>query len=468
MDLAWILVALLAVLANGVESVVLANGSARRSNVSAEREESFAEEELRKQLALLSHKYDMMCREMRLVSQHVVFLEQALSDLSHFGDVLYRKKRDTASESEPVVPNQVLETTELPAAQTQPIHEPTTTPTANVTEDDSIIVVRPLDQPDVLEVNPASEPPMGSNPGQPDHKCQCNLLHEFSCPIDASKSFDHQFNDWYHNLLFSMSHNCSEGAKEFARRKRRPKHHHKHHRNYRNTGHGNSTLAAPSSMNAVQIDLMEESLVDEETVYATCDVIPNRHISLILQQNVKGRINLWQRSSGQGALHAHVQLTGFKVLVGERRRRETDLIPVKTASPATPSASASPPVTSMEHGFHVHASGDLSRSCQSTGTHFNPTNSSHGGPLDSNRHVGDLGNIRADERGNIDAEYSYPYASLIGPHSIIGKSLVVSMDALRPAPLTPDDVDPCSSRRLQSTGHRQLGRQDCLLPHRAS
>ena len=419
-----------------------------------EREESAADENLRKNLTDLSDKYEALCQEMRLISQHVVFLEQALSDLSQHGDVLYRKKREISSEIENHVAAQTLEKTESPVtgspdadAVTGASMQLSTAAPDPVTEDDSLIVVRAGEAVSAVTEASSESREEGTAPDQ-ESKCGCNLLHQYSCPIDKSKSFDNQFNDWYHNLLFSMSQNCSRGAQEFAKRKHRSKHRHHnrhHHRQHRNIRHGNNSVdQGPVAMNPSQIDQMEQTLIEDDTVYATCDVIPNRHISLILQQNVKGKINLWQRGDGHGAMHAHVQLCGFRVTAGERRRRETILMPVETSS-----ETAGSPALSLEHGFHVHMAGDLSRSCQSTGTHFNPTNSSHGGPMDSVRHAGDLGNIRVDERGCIDAEYSYPYVSLVGQHSIIGKSLVVSpvTDAqivhriLRP-------TDSCASGRL--------------------
>jgi len=46
------------------------------------------------------------------------------------------------------------------------------------------------------------------------------------------------------------------------------------------------------------------------------------------------------------------------------------------------------------HGFHVHAVGDLGNDCKNAGGHFNPQMKTHGKPGNKdNRHVGDLGNI---------------------------------------------------------------------------
>jgi len=78
-----------------------------------------------------------------------------------------------------------------------------------------------------------------------------------------------------------------------------------------------------------------------------------------------------------------------------------------------------------KHGFHVHALGDLSNGCASTGSHFNPHNKKHGAPTAEERHVGDLGNIVADENGVAKIQISDHLISLTGDHCIIGRAVVV-------------------------------------------
>uniref|UniRef100_A0A0D3FFJ2 superoxide dismutase n=1 Tax=Oryza barthii TaxID=65489 RepID=A0A0D3FFJ2_9ORYZ len=81
------------------------------------------------------------------------------------------------------------------------------------------------------------------------------------------------------------------------------------------------------------------------------------------------------------------------------------------------------------HGFHIHSFGDTTNGCNSTGPHFNPHNKSHGAPSDDERHVGDLGNIVANKDGVADIFIKDLQISLSGPHSILGRAVVVHADS---------------------------------------
>ena len=81
------------------------------------------------------------------------------------------------------------------------------------------------------------------------------------------------------------------------------------------------------------------------------------------------------------------------------------------------------------HGFHVHEAGDLSDKCTSMCAHFNPFNKTHGGPNSKVRHVGDLGNIKTNGKG--EAKYSFcdSVIKLRGTKSnIIGRGLIIHED----------------------------------------
>ncbi len=78
-----------------------------------------------------------------------------------------------------------------------------------------------------------------------------------------------------------------------------------------------------------------------------------------------------------------------------------------------------------EHGFHVHEFGVWSEDGMATGGHFNPTKGPHAAPGSTKRHVGDLGNITANANGHATYDLDDEHISFHGPHSIIGRGLVV-------------------------------------------
>lgn len=83
-------------------------------------------------------------------------------------------------------------------------------------------------------------------------------------------------------------------------------------------------------------------------------------------------------------------------------------------------------LTPGKHGFHIHEFGDLtSEDCMATGGHFNPTNKKHGAPEDEDRHVGDLGNLVANDDGKAEIKMTDSVISLNGKDSIIGRAIIV-------------------------------------------
>jgi Cu-Zn family superoxide dismutase len=88
-----------------------------------------------------------------------------------------------------------------------------------------------------------------------------------------------------------------------------------------------------------------------------------------------------------------------------------------------------------EHGFHIHADGNLNGVCLNAGAHYNPFTKTHGSPGATVSHVGDLGNIVSSKYDdlaivsknatiNIDASA----VQLSGQYSVIGRSFVVHAD----------------------------------------
>ncbi|XP_050691425.1 superoxide dismutase [Cu-Zn]-like isoform X3 [Eriocheir sinensis] len=77
------------------------------------------------------------------------------------------------------------------------------------------------------------------------------------------------------------------------------------------------------------------------------------------------------------------------------------------------------------HGFHIHEKGSLELGCVSAGGHYDPFKRDHGSPQNLERHVGDLGNILADETGIAVVNITDPLVTLVGPRSVVGRALVV-------------------------------------------
>ena len=78
------------------------------------------------------------------------------------------------------------------------------------------------------------------------------------------------------------------------------------------------------------------------------------------------------------------------------------------------------------HGIHIHEFGDLSDGCDSAGGHYNPDGVDHG-DLDKG-HVGDLGNIIADEEGVARFKIVARRVDLSGDRSVVGRAMVIHAD----------------------------------------
>ena len=87
-------------------------------------------------------------------------------------------------------------------------------------------------------------------------------------------------------------------------------------------------------------------------------------------------------------------------------------------------------LTPGKHGFHIHEKGDCSApDATSAGGHFNPTGAPHGAPTETRRHAGDFGNITANAQGVARFERVDNMIKLDGPHSILGKAVIVHAKA---------------------------------------
>jgi len=84
-----------------------------------------------------------------------------------------------------------------------------------------------------------------------------------------------------------------------------------------------------------------------------------------------------------------------------------------------------------DHGFHVHEKGDCSApDGTSAGPHFNPSGKSHGMHDQSERHAGDMPNLKADANGV--AHYRWKSDALAigsGSGDVLGRAIVVHRDA---------------------------------------
>jgi Cu-Zn family superoxide dismutase len=83
------------------------------------------------------------------------------------------------------------------------------------------------------------------------------------------------------------------------------------------------------------------------------------------------------------------------------------------------------------HGMHIHERGNPQVCCSALGDHYNPGNDQHGGRLakdffgNYHRHVGDLGNITVDKKGDCNFQFEDELIKIRGSYNVIGRSVVI-------------------------------------------
>jgi Cu-Zn family superoxide dismutase len=78
------------------------------------------------------------------------------------------------------------------------------------------------------------------------------------------------------------------------------------------------------------------------------------------------------------------------------------------------------------HGFHVHEFGDCSAAdASSAGAHYDPTNNAPGRHQHGMRPLGDLDDLRADDKGVVEVRFVARALSIAGTHPILGRALVL-------------------------------------------
>lgn len=82
-----------------------------------------------------------------------------------------------------------------------------------------------------------------------------------------------------------------------------------------------------------------------------------------------------------------------------------------------------------QYAWHIHEAGDLrshgKKKCMGACSHYNPFHEVHGGLRSKHRHVGDLGNITTNSKGQSTTKVRTSSVKLKGKYSVIGRSMVI-------------------------------------------
>lgn len=169
-------------------------------------------------------------------------------------------------------------------------------------------------------------------------------------------------------------------------------------------------------------ELFYKDLSMDEYVYARCDMVPNLALQGS-QPHIDLKGSVYFRQKPKQPLQVSVDLSGLNV---------------DHASPGGQKHH-------HMHGMHGHEFGDVSNDCNNQGGHFNPTKTAHGGHDAAERHPGDFGNIHVDEFGFSSTTFNDTLATLIGPHSLLGRGVVLHAG--------PDDLGMEDTEASKKTGN---------------
>ena len=140
-------------------------------------------------------------------------------------------------------------------------------------------------------------------------------------------------------------------------------------------------------------------------------------------RTARGALDAKARESSAGALAVTNAVARLNPTAQGRASGTVTFIPQEQGVRVVANLSGLPP---GPHGFHIHEKGDCSApDASSAGGHFNPTGAPHGAPGDDQHHLGDLGNIEADDMGRAEMDQVFPYLTLSGENSILGRGVIV-------------------------------------------